>query len=293
MCQGGNLQAFTHIPACAIEKSHYHRRCRITPRYNCTLLSTCESHVDTTFDPARILLEDEHLICVNKQAGELVVADRWGKETNILLHRVGAYLRAQGHQADARGRDLFPVHRLDRDTSGVVVFAKHAAAHRALSRLFEGREVHKLYWLFTSGCPPWTGLTVDVPLSRREGKRGRGRSFVDHAQGKPAQTEFRVLRCFGDVGWLQAVPHTGRLHQIRLHAREAGFPLLYDPHYGIKDWQSAHFGSLGVERVPLHARELAFVHPLTGDSVEVIAPLDAALTALLARLGLATIDTIR
>lgn len=248
-------------------------------------MSTCESQLNTAFDSARILLEDEHLICVNKQAGELVVADRWGKETNILLHRVGAYLRTQGHQADALGRDLFPIHRLDRDTSGVVVFAKHAQAHRALSRLFEGREVRKLYWLFTSGCPPWTELTVDVPLSRMEGKRGRGRGFVDRVKGKPAQTYFRVVRCFADVGWLQAQPHTGRLHQIRLHAREAGFPLLYDPHYGIKDWQSARYGALGVQRVPLHARELAFVHPLTGAPVEVIAPLDAALTALRTRLG--------
>lgn len=241
---------------------------------------------DFPFETSRILWEDAHLICVNKQAGELVVADRWGKENNILLHRVGAYLRSHGHQADARGRDLFPVHRLDRDTSGVVVFAKHAQVHRALSQLFEGREVRKHYWLLTCGCPPWEELTITAPLSRREGKRGRGRGFVDHEKGKPAQTDFRVLRCFGDVAWLHAQPHTGRLHQIRLHAREAGFPLLYDPHYGIKEWQSALHGILDVQRVPLHARMLAFVHPLTGDWVEVVAPLDAAMTALLARLGL-------
>lgn len=236
------------------------------------------------FAPERILFEDPHLICVNKAAGELVVADRWGKETNILLHRVGAYLRAQGHQADALGRDLFPVHRLDRDTSGVVVFAKHAQAHRALSRLFEGREVRKLYWLFTSGCPPWSQLEVDVPLSRMEGKRGRGRGFVDRIKGKPAQTVFRVLKCFTDVGWLEALPHTGRLHQIRLHAKEAGIPLLYDPHYGIKDWQSGRYGSLVLDRVPLHAREIAFTHPLTDAALHICAPLDTVLTALLARL---------
>lgn len=240
--------------------------------------------LSTTFDPTRILLEDEHIVCVNKHAGELVVADRWGKEPNILLHSVGAYLRSQGHQADARGRDLFPVHRLDRDTSGVVVFAKHADAHRALSQLFEGRAVHKLYWLFTSGCPAWAELTVEVSLSRMEGKRGRGRGFVDPVHGKPAQTQFRVVRCFGDVGWLEALPHTGRLHQVRLHAREAGVPLLFDPHYGIKNWQSAHYGALGLERVPLHARELAFIHPLTDAAVAVTAPLDAALDALLQRL---------
>lgn len=249
-------------------------------------MTTCNTPLNLPFDASRILLEDAHLICVNKQAGELVVADRWGKENNILLHRVGAYLRAQGHQPDARGRDLFPVHRLDRDTSGVVIFAKHAQAHRALSQLFEGRAVRKLYWLLTSGCPAWTELTVDAPLSRKEGKRGRGRAFVDLENGKPAQTNFRVHRCFGDVAWLDAQPHTGRLHQIRLHAREAGFPLLYDPHYGIKDWQSTRFGVLDVQRVPLHARELAFVHPLTGDSVEAVAPLDTALTTVLARLGL-------
>lgn len=252
--------------------------------YNSQAMNTPPTQLNTTFESARILLEDEHLICANKFAGELVVADRWGKEPNILLHSVAAYLRSHGHQADARGRDLFPVHRLDRDTSGVVVFAKHAEAHRALSRLFEGREVHKLYWLFTSGCPSWSELTVDVPLSRMEGKRGRGRGYVDPAHGKPAQTQFRVVRCFGDVGWLEAVPHTGRLHQVRLHAREAGFPLLVDPHYGIKNWQSEHYGLLGIQRVPLHARELSFIHPLTSQAIHVTAPLDEVLDALLRRL---------
>jgi RluA family pseudouridine synthase len=238
----------------------------------------------TALDPSRILFEDAHLICVDKHAGELVVADRWGKETRILLRQVGAWLRAQGHQADAKGRDIFPVHRLDRDTSGAVVFAKNAEAHRRLSKLFEGRDVSKVYWLLTSGCPAWQELTVDLPLSRLEGKRGRGRGIVDHVKGKPAQTAFRVLKRFHDIALLEARPHTGRLHQIRLHAREAGFPLLWDPHYGIRDWQSAHYGQLPLARVPLHARELRFTHPFTGRQVTCTAPLDPDLSELLAHL---------
>lgn len=244
------------------------------------------------FDPTRILYQDDDLIAVNKPAGALVVADRWGKETNILLHQVGTFLRAHGHAVDASGRDLYPVHRLDRDTSGVVVFAKHRDAHRQLSRLFETREVDKLYWLIAGGCPPRSHFQVDAPLSRREGKRGRGRGYVDHAQGKPATTEFRVLQCFADVCWLAAHPITGRLHQVRLHAAEAGFPALVDPQYGRTSWISPRFGELTLPRVPLHARELTFTHPRTQQPLRIEAPLDAALREFLLRLAEATGVTI-
>jgi len=227
------------------------------------------------FTPDRILYEDSDLIVVNKVAGELVVSDRWKLEKRILLHAVGEYLREQGHQLDASGRDLYAVHRLDRDTSGAVVFAKHRESHRTLSRAFEERGVEKLYWLLTCGCPPWRQRQVDLPLSRREGKRGKGRGYVDLKHGKPAQTEFNVLRCFGDIAWLEAKPLTGRLHQIRLHAQAEGFPLLNDPHYAQADWRS-QYHALALQdfkRIPLHARRLSFAHPSTQATVEIVAPL--------------------
>ena len=239
------------------------------------------------FDPARILYQDAALIAVNKLAGELVVVDRWGKETQVLLHSLGDYLRATGHAKDATGRDLYPVHRLDRDTSGVVLFAKHRQAHKALSVMFEGREVEKTYWAFTSGCPEWSHRDVDAPLSRREGKRGRGRGFVDDVNGKPAQTSFKVLQCYGDIAWLEAKPHTGRLHQIRLHAQLLGFPLINDPHYGLADWKTKINGITPLTRFPLHARKIHFNHPLSGVRLEIEAPLDAALTLFMAQLATA------
>jgi len=247
---------------------------------------------NTAFEPCRILYQDADLIAVNKLAGELVVADRWGKEPHVLLHALGDYLRSIGHGKDASGRDLYPVHRLDRDTSGVVLFAKHRAAHKLLSGMFEGREVEKTYWAFTSGCPPWEQHEVDAPLSRREGKRGRGRGFVDLVNGKPAQTAFRVLQCFGDIAWLEAKPLTGRLHQIRLHAQLAGFPLLNDPHYGKADWKSGLIGVSPLARFPLHARTIEFNHPTTGAPVRIEAPLDAALATFMHELAAASGTTL-
>ena len=230
-----------------------------------------------------ILFEDEDLIVVNKAAGELVVADRFGIEAdeNILLRKLGAYLRSQGAQADEEGRDLFPVHRLDRDTSGAVVFAKNSEIHRALSRQFEGREVKKTYWAFTAGIPGWDWCEISLPLQRGEGKKGRGRALVHIKNGAEAITEFRVLERFGDISWLEASPATGRLHQIRIHARILGHPLLADRQYADMDWKSEAFPKLIVSRIPLHARKLSFLHPRTNKTIELICPVDASMRALL------------
>lgn len=236
------------------------------------------------FDPKRILFEDEHLVAVHKEAGELVVADRFGIEKEILLHALGEHLRSAGHKADSSGRDLYPVHRLDRDTSGVVLFAKHEEAHRALSKMFEGREMDKTYWAFVAGVPSWGWCRCDVPLSRAEGKRGRGRALVDLNKGKPAETDFLVKGVYGDVAWVEARPRTGRLHQIRVHLRTLGHPLLVDQQYGLTDWKSATFPDLALSRMPLHARLLAFRHPFTEKPVELSAPLGGELRGLLDRL---------
>lgn len=260
---------------------YYYSAIRMINRMAMQMTTQDASSSLTPFDAQLVLYQDDDIICINKQAGELVVADRWKKETNVLLHKLGVYLRAQGHQPDATGRDLYPVHRLDRDTSGVVVFAKNAEAHRNLSKQFESRDVAKKYWLFTRGAPEWDEHIVDAPLRRLEGKRGRGRGTVDWENGKPARTQFRVLNRYHDVGWLEAEPETGRLHQIRLHAMEAGFPLLYDPQYLKAPWESEFYGPLPLQRVPLHAHWLRFAHPRNRQrALEISAPLDGALTQL-------------
>lgn len=222
----------------------------------------------------KILIEDERLIAVQKHAGQLVVADRFGIERNILLHEVGGYLRSKGHKPDASGRDLYPVHRLDRDTSGVVLFAKDEEAHRALSRMFEQREMEKTYWAMVAGQPEWDWARSCVPLSRAEGKKGRGRALVDLSRGKPAETEFKVKERYGDIALVECFPRTGRLHQIRLHLRSLGHPLLFDDAYGFDSWSSKYFSDMPRIRMPLHARELRFTHPFTGDPVSVVSPLE-------------------
>jgi RluA family pseudouridine synthase len=229
-------------------------------------------------DPKKILIETEQWLAVHKYAGELVVTDRWGKEprSNILLHVVGDYLRAQGHQLDATGRDLYPVHRLDRDTSGVVLFAKNSEAHRQLSQLFESRQMHKIYWAYTQGNPEWDQCMCRVPLIRAEGKEGRGRAHIDLARGKPSETAFLVKGRYTDISWIEARPLTGRLHQIRVHLRMLGHPILQDSLYGVENWKSTAHPELQITRMPLHARELAFTDPIENKEVVITCPLDTS-----------------
>lgn len=238
-----------------------------------------------TMDPARvkerILIEDEHMVAVRKAAGELVVADRWGRETNVLLHRLGEHLRAEGHSPDASGRDLYPVHRLDRDTSGIVLFAKNQEAHRKLSMMFEAREMRKVYWAFVAGVPEWDHCACDVPLTRAEGKKGRGRALVDIRRGKPAATAFTLKEKFGDIAWIEARPHTGRLHQIRIHLRVLGFPILWDEAYWDANWKSFAHPNLTPRRLPLHARSLEFTHPFTGAKIAIECPIPEDMRSLL------------
>lgn len=238
----------------------------------------------------RLIIEDEHLIAVRKHSGELVVSDRFGLEKKVLLHEVGAYLRERGHKPDETGRDLYPVHRLDRDTSGVVLFAKHHEAHRKLSMMFEGREMKKLYWALACGSPAWDSCRTEVPLSRAEGKKGRGRALVDFRAGKPAITEFSVRERLGNVTWMEARPLTGRLHQIRVHLKVLGHPILFDEAYWEKSWKCEILTDLPPQRMPLHARAIQFTHPFTGKSTLIECPMDEDMRNLLQRLQAAMRD---
>ncbi|MCO5144057.1 MAG: RluA family pseudouridine synthase [Oligoflexia bacterium] len=218
----------------------------------------------------RILIEDDFFIALSKNSGELVVADRWGIEKNILLHEVGKYLRANGHEIDSSGRDLYPVHRLDRETSGVVLFAKNHEAHKALSLLFESREMKKTYWAFVRGEPLWTKCEVNIPLLRAEGKKGRGRSQIQLNKGKPSLTIFHVKEKFEKYTLIEANPVTGRLHQIRVHLNLLGHPILNDKSYGENNQISET--SL-LSRMALHARKIEFQHPFSKKSISIEAPL--------------------
>ncbi len=219
----------------------------------------------------QILFEDEHIIAVEKLAGQLVVKDRFGNESldNILIYIVGEHLRNSGHEPDEEGRDLFTLHRLDRDTIGIVVFAKNKETHKGFSKLFESTQLSKTYWYFACGVPDWEEAELELPLKRAEGKRGRGRALVNVRDGSRAKTKFELLESFGDISWIEAKPDTGKLHQIRVHSNILGAPLLNDKLYGDSNWQSEFGYSATMDRFPLHARFLEFIHPITEEHVSI------------------------
>ncbi|MBN1640671.1 MAG: RluA family pseudouridine synthase [Anaerolineae bacterium] len=226
--------------------------------------------------PCAILSWDEAIVVVDKPAGLLVIRGGYVQDpylTQLLEPTFGR---------------LWVVHRLDRDTSGVLVLARSAAAHRALNAQFEQRRVHKVYHALVVGAPTWTEQTVDLPL-RRDGDR-RHRTVVDLLRGKHAVTRFRVLERFGCCALVEALPMTGRTHQIRAHLAALGLPLAGDPLYHVpRDHPAASAAGGGAQppliaRTALHALALTFYHPSSGEETTCRAPYPADLSAAIDRL---------
>ncbi len=174
-----------------------------------------------------------------------------------------------------RGERLWVVHRIDRDTSGVVLFARTADAHRALSRAFSTRRVQKRYAAFTNGVP---AATTEIRAALRDDGR---RVHVD-PRGKPSQTAIRVDAVLADgAALVHAVPLTGRRHQIRVHLASVGAPLLVDPLYGSPGPAfDPRDGTVLCDRLTLHAAELRFPSPDGDFEEEVAAPLPPDLVRL-------------
>lgn len=147
----------------------------------------------------------------------LSIPDREGKEPSLK-----DYLQQQYPE-------IFTVHRLDRETSGLIIFAKTAAAHKHFSRQFEERKTIKIYLGLVLGSLPDGEGSVDAPIAENMAKRG---VMLIHRRGKNALTDYKVLKDFKRYSWVQFRIHTGRTHQIRVHARELGNPLVYDTLYG-------------------------------------------------------------
>jgi len=204
--------------------------------------------------PLAILFEDEDLVVVNKPAG-LVVHPAAGHAqdtlVNILLHHV-----RQLSMGFAENRPGI-VHRLDRDTSGILVIAKNDAAHHALARQFRDKTAHRIYWALVGRKPKTASGPIRSLLARHPSDRER---FASHPKaGKMAVTHFKILQSLpSGMTWLQCKLETGRTHQIRVHLAEQGHPILGDPLYGGKtrDRQTP-------ARLALHACELGFEHPKT------------------------------
>ena len=188
-----------------------------------------------------ILHIDEHLLVLDKPAGLPVLPDGWEKDAPYLVGMLEAEY----------GR-IWIVHRLDKVTSGVILFARTAEAHRSLNIQFEKRQITKVYHALAEGNPRWEEHTARHPLHANVGHKHR--TVVDNRDGKPSVTNFRVLERFEGFCLLEAIPGTGRTHQVRVHAAELGHPLLADVLYGSRF-------DLGLARPALHARSLAFTHP--------------------------------
>ncbi|MDR0524561.1 MAG: RNA pseudouridine synthase [Spirochaetaceae bacterium] len=166
-----------------------------------------------------VVYEDPFILGVNKASGLAVGGDRWDNAKERLDRLL-----------QEKQRNLFTVHRIDRDTSGLVVFAKDPETHRRLCQAFENREVEKRYIAVVEGRPSWQEKTCTAPLVPNGDKQHR--TIIDKYQGKKALTRFRLLGTAGNYALIEALPETGRTHQIRVHLASLGHPVVCDSLYG-------------------------------------------------------------
>ncbi len=236
-----------------------------------------------------VIFEDEVMIAFDKPSGLLIAPDRWDKARANLM----------GLVHDKMGHGVANVHRLDADTSGIVLCAKTKPALDFLSGQFQSKTVEKKYLAMAVVLPPEQAMkvvapirdaagllpdtfTVDLALGEDEREPGRMRVFKKRG-GKPSLTEYRTLERFGKFAWLECRPVTGRTHQIRVHLAAAGAPILNDRFYGdpeikllLSELKRRYKGRDEekplIGRLALHASELTVKHPLTREPVTLTAP---------------------
>lgn len=221
-----------------------------------------------------IIYQDDDIVVLNKSSGLLVAADRWDPDAS----RLDALATAQ---LCGEGKRLYAVHRIDKDTSGIVLYAKNEEAHRTVSMAFENREVGKTYHALVHGRPDWDTLEVDIPL-RIDGD-AKHRTVKDKNKGKESRTIFSYLGSCGPYCWIEAKPITGRTHQIRVHLALSGLAIVCDPLYGNPDplflskikrkWHGDEMEERPLlDRLGLHAYQMRIAHPSTGEPMEFTAP---------------------
>jgi len=192
-----------------------------------------------------ILYQDEQILAVNKPAGLPVLPDGWEKDAPYLVKIL----------EEEHGK-IWIVHRLDKTTSGVIIFARTAEAHRALNIQFENHDADKIYHAIMEGDPKWNEKTAKFPLRANVGNKHR--TAVDDKNGKPSETRYRILKRYQEAALVEAKPMTGRTHQVRVHAYALGHPLVGDILYGASETDL-------ISRPALHAYSLAITHPETNE----------------------------
>ncbi len=228
-----------------------------------------------------IIQENENWVAINKPSGLLSIPDREGKEISLKILLKEKY------------GNIFTVHRLDKDTSGLIIFAKNETAHKFLSQQFEARQTQKIYQGFVLGVPAEQEGSIDAPIAEHPAQNG---TMIVHRKGKEALTDYKVLESFGIYSLVQFQIHTGRTHQIRVHLKDIGHPIVCDPLYGdgkpvlVSSLKSKFKLSKDVEeerpilgRLALHAFQLSFTD-MNGEMVAIEAPLPKDMRATLQQL---------
>ena len=227
-----------------------------------------------------IIHQDENLIVVNKSSGISIGGDRWDETLERLDRLIERELKIP---------KIYTVHRIDKDTSGVVLFAKNSETHRNLSMAFEKRQIAKHYVLIVHGRPSWKETTCDLALVPNGNKKHL--TIIDKFRGKESVTHFTCRFCAGNFSVIDAHPSTGRIHQIRVHAAALGHPVVCDSLYGkespvkLSSFKRGWRGDPNEERpllarLGLHAQELTlpdnrtFTAPLPKDMSSLINQLE-------------------
>jgi 23S rRNA pseudouridine1911/1915/1917 synthase len=227
---------------------------------------------DVTPAAFEVRFEDEHLLVVDKPAGVVVHPARGHRQGTLAQALAG---RAAGGEEDWRAGI---VHRLDKDTSGLLVVAKDEAIHRSLKALLQARDITREYLALVEGRPPSRSGTIDAPIGRD--RRVRVRMSTDTDEPREARTHFEIERALPSTTLLRVRLETGRTHQIRVHLHAIGHPVCGDPEY-----TGRRGPDLGLTRQFLHATRLRFVHPVTGAEVDITSDLPADLAEALLRAG--------
>jgi 23S rRNA pseudouridine1911/1915/1917 synthase len=251
--------------------------------YEVTVPAPLEAHNEAQAIDLTIVHEDEHLLVVEKPAGMVVhpaAGNFDGTLVNALLHHCAGRLSGIGGVARPG-----IVHRIDKDTSGLLVVAKTDVAHEGLAAQFARHSIDRRYQAVVAGVPTAPRGTVDAPLARSSANRQK-MAIVADGRGKRAVTHYAMVRPLHDAAFLECRLETGRTHQIRVHMASLGHPLVGDPVYGRT--RSAHrelLKKLGFARQALHAAELGFVHPVSKENLSFKSAVPSDMQELLSALS--------
>jgi 23S rRNA pseudouridine1911/1915/1917 synthase len=230
--------------------------------------------------PLEVIFEDEHLLAINKASG-MVVHPGAGTGEDTLVHALLSHCEGELSGIGGVERPGI-VHRLDRETSGVMLVAKTDAAHRGLSQQFAERTSHKQYLALVDGVPQLMSGSLRKPIGRNPTQRHK-MAVIETGNGREAHTDWERVEAFGGnlASLMRCTIHTGRTHQIRVHMKALGHILLGDVIYG---WKDSPRLPMQPTRVMLHAEHLVVTHPITGKPLDLRAPLPADFETLLTAL---------